>query len=102
MELLDVMIQSGRLLEFIREMLQIRKEEMEEKADWEVWLHKVWNQDWLDFHASRNDKNSTNAAPTHEQTADIVKQSMSIMGGFMSMRGGGQNGTVQTDGNDSG
>lgn len=97
-----MMIQSGRLLEFIREMLQIRKEEMEEKADWEVWLHKVWNQDWLDFHASRNDANSNNAAPTHEQTADIVKQSMSIMGGFLSVRGGGQNGTVQTDGNDSG
>lgn len=98
-----MMIQSGRLLEFIREMLHIRNEEMEEKTAWEVWLHKVWNADWLDFRASLNDKNSTtNAAPTHEQTADIVKQSMSIMGGFMSMRGGGQNGTVQTDGNNSG
>ena len=99
---MDVMIQSGRLLEFIREMLHIRNEEMEEKTAWEVWLHKVWQQDWQDFRASLNDKNSTtNAAPTHEQTADIVKQSMSIMGSFMSMRGGGQDGTVQTDGDDS-
>lgn len=96
------MIQSGRLLEFIREMLHIRNEEMEEKTAWEVWLHKIFHQDWADFRASLNDKNSTNAAPTHEQTADIVKQSMSIMGSFMHMRGGGQNGTVQADGNNSG
>ena len=95
-----MMIQSGRLLEFIREMLHIRNEEMVEKAEWEVWLHKVWNMDWPEFHKTRNDKNSTNAAPT-QKPEDIVKQSMSIMGSFMSMRGGGQNGTVQTNGDDS-
>ena len=94
-----MMIQSGRLLEFIREMLHIRNEEMVEKAEWEVWLHKVWNMDWPEFHKTRNE-NSTNAAPT-QKPEDIVKQSMSIMGSFMSMRGGGQNGTVQTNGDDS-
>ena len=99
---MDVMIQSGRLLEFINEMLHIRKTEMEEKAEWEVWLHKVWNMDWPEFHSTRNENSTNNAAPTHEQTADIVKQSMSIMGRFMPVSGGGQNGTVQTDGNDSG
>ena len=96
-----MMIQSGRLLEFIREMLHIRNEEMVEKAEWEVWLHKDWNMDWPEFHKTRNEQYSTNAAPT-QKPEDIVKQSMSIMGSFMPMRGGGQNGTVQTDGNDSG
>lgn len=100
---MDVMIQSGRLHEFICEMLHIRNEELEEKTAWEVWLHKEFTRNWRDFRASLNDTNSTtNAAPTHEQTADIVKQSMSIMGSFMQMRGGGQDGTVQIDGNNSG
>lgn len=98
-----MMIQSGRLLEFIREMFKIRNEELEEKTAWEVWLHRVFNQDWQDFRASLNDTNSTKkAAPTHEQTADIVKQSMAIMGSFAKLRGGGQDETVRTDGNDSG
>lgn len=98
-----MMIQSGRLLEFIREMFKIRNEELEEKTAWEVWLHKIFNQDWQDFRASLDDTNSTrNAAPTHEQTADIVKQSMAIMGSFMHLRGGGQDEAVRTDGNDSG
>lgn len=97
-----MMIQSGRLYEFIREMLHIRNEEMEEKTAWEVWLHKIFHLEWQDFRASLNGTNNTrNAAPTHEQTADIVKQSMAIMGSFMQLRGGGQDGTVQTDGSET-
>ena len=100
---MDVMIQSGRLFEFIREMLQIRNEEMEEETAWEFWLHKVFEQSWADFRASLNDTSSTNAAPTHEELMKTVSESAQLLKNFCPDGGGEeQHGTVQTDGNDSG
>lgn len=97
-----MMIQSGRLLEFIREMLKIRNEELEEKTAWEVWLHKIFHQDWQDFRASLNDTNSTNAAPTHEDLKKTVSESAQMLMNFRPDGGGGQDEAVRTDGNDSG
>lgn len=98
------MIESGRLFEFIREMIHIRNEEMEEETTWEVWLHKCFEQSWSEFCASLNDTNSTNAAPTHEELKKTVSESANLLANFCPYGGGGdeQNGTVQTDGNNSG
>ena len=102
MELLDTMIQSGRLYEFIREMIHILNEEMEEQTAWEVWLHKIFHMEWAEFRASLNDKSSTNAAPTHEELKDTVRDSAQMLMNFCPDGGGEQDGTVQIDGNDSG
>lgn len=100
---MDVMIQSGRLEEFIREVLSIRNEEMKDKITWEAWLHKVWDMDWPEYYASRNDKSSTTeAAPTHEKLEQTVRGSAQMLMNFCPDGGGEQDGTVQTDGNDSG
>lgn len=97
------MIQSGRLEEFLREMLHIRKEEMEDKAQWEAWLHKVWDMDWPEYYASRNDKSSTtDAAPTQEKLKETVRESAQMLMNFCPDGGGEQDGTVQIIGNDSG
>lgn len=103
LELMDMMIQSGRLCEFMTEMLHIRNEEMEEKTLWEVWLHKVYDMNWNEFRESLNDKSSTtDAAPTHEKLTETVRASAQMLMNFCPDGGGEQDGTVQTDGNDSG
>lgn len=98
------MIQSGRLYEFLCEMLHIRKKEKEDEALWDVWLHKVWdNTAWPEFYASRHDKSSTTeAAPPKEKLKDTVRESAQMLMNFCPDGGGEQGGTVQTDGNDSG
>lgn len=76
---------------------------MEEQTAWEVWLHKVYEQSWPDFRASLNDSNSTDAAPTQEELEKTVRESAQLLMNFCPDGGGGeQDGTVQTDGNDSG
>lgn len=98
-----MMIQSGRLYEFMCEMLHIRNEEMEEKTIWEVWLHKVFDMNWHEFRESLNDKSSTTeAAPTQEKLQETVRTSAQMLMSFCPDGGGEQDGTVQIDGNDSG
>lgn len=77
MALLDQMIKTGRLEEFISELVEIRNEELEEKATWEFWLHK-------DFERSYNDCREAmmNSQPpktiTKAELTEIVKQSAEI------------------------
>jgi len=100
---MDMMIQSGRLFEFVREIINIRNEEVKEESAWEVWLHKVFNQDWPEYLASLNDTSSTNAAPTHEELQKTVSESAQLLKNFCPYGGGEeQDGTVQAIGNDSG
>ena len=99
---MDMMIQTGRLHEFVCEVIKTRNEEKEEETAWEFWLHKVFEGSWADFRASLND-NSTKAAPTRKELADTVKQSGNILANFHPQKAGGeQNGTVQAVGDNSG
>ena len=97
-----MMIDSGRLLEFIHEVLMIRKEEIEDKQMWEIWLHKVFEGSYAQFRESAlNDMNS-NAAPTHEDLKRIARESADMLMNFCPDGGGEQHGTVQAVGDDSG
>lgn len=49
MILLDKMIQSGRLTEFVREFIQIRNDELIDQTRWEYWLHRVFDMSFSDF-----------------------------------------------------
>lgn len=78
MVLLDQMIKTGRLYEFIGEVINIYNEDQEEKALWEFWLHKDFERSYLEF---LNDTQSNTAEPEQVSEADlteIVKQSMKI------------------------
>lgn len=98
-----MMIDTGRLEEFLCEMLHFRKEENEDEMTWEYWLHRVYGMDWNEYYASRNDMSSTTeAAPTHEKLEKTVRESAQMLMTFCPDGGGEQVGTVQIDGNDSG
>lgn len=76
MALLDQMIKTRRLDEFVSELVEIRNEELEEKATWEFWLHK-------DFERSYNEcREAMNRQPpkaiTKAELTEIVKQSAEI------------------------
>lgn len=100
LELMDVMIDSGRLFEFICEMFSIRREEIEEKQMWEYWLHKVWEGSYAQFRESALNDNS-NAAPTHDELKRIASESANMLVNFCPGGGGEQHGTVQAVGDDS-
>ena len=71
------MIKTGRLCEFVNELVDIRNEEQEEKAMWEFWLHKDFERSYADFR-----KAMMNTQPpketSKEELTEIVKQSMDI------------------------
>ena len=47
--LLDVMIQTNSLSDFIDDMFKFINEEFQEKTQWEFFLHKVYDESWKDF-----------------------------------------------------
>lgn len=71
------MIRSGRLYEFIREVVAIKNEETEEQALWEMWLHKDFEQSYVEFRESL--ERSSNAEVSEEELASIVRQSQEIL-----------------------
>lgn len=101
MELLDMMIETQRLSEFVREVEEIRKDELIEETRWEYWLHKDFVRSWPDYLKALND-NNTSAAPTRNDMEDIVKQSFDMLNSFTPMRGGEADGDIQVIGDNRG
>lgn len=99
MELLDNMLMTGQLYRFVSGIIKTVNEELEEKTLWEFWLHKDWERSWKDFRESLNDKH--NAAPTQQETLDIVKESMQIAASFRPVSGGEQDEAVSSVRGDS-
>ena len=49
MTLLNMMIRTGRLSEFISEVVTMHNEEVEEQTLWECWLHKNFEQSFAGY-----------------------------------------------------
>lgn len=83
MVILDKMILTGRLTEFVQEILKIRNEELIDQARWDVWLHKIFDMEFGEYLAKLN-----NEAPTEEEIPDdsvleaTVKESWGIINDF--------------------
>ncbi len=83
MVILDKMIQSKRMAEFVQEILKIRNEELLDQARWDVWLHKIFDMEFGEYLNRLN-----NGAPTDEEIPDeseleaTVKESWGIINGF--------------------
>ena len=75
------MILTRRFSEFVNELLDIRDEEMIEKARWECWLHKVYDLDFGEYLA-RLDNKPTGEVPNNADLEEIVRNSAGIMDGF--------------------
>lgn len=80
MQLLDSMIQTQRLSEFVEKVVDLYNEEKKEDMLWDIWLYRVHDKSYSEFVASVD--GSKQAKPTDEETADIVKESMSILSKF--------------------
>lgn len=80
MILLDRMISTGRLEEFVDEFVRIYNEEQEDKTLWEVWLHRIFDKSFSEFKNSLNQ--TEKAAPTPEELRSIAQDSMSILARF--------------------
>ena len=101
MILLDGMIQTGRLSEFVDEFIMLYNEEQQEKTAYEVWLHKVYDKSFSDFMQEIN--SSKPAAPAQQDLESTVRESQNILAGFVLCEGvNRESGTVQAAGNHSG
>jgi hypothetical protein len=102
MVLLNQMIKTRRLEEFVLELVNIHNEEMEDKTLWEVWLHRIFDKGFAEFKESLGMGKET-AAPTQEEMRSTVQESFDILAGFVPDEGlvMDRDGTVQTAGNDS-
>lgn len=78
---LNGIIQTGRLLEFVDEILQITASEKEDQANWEFFLHKVFEGSFNDFMEEQkiNKENQQMSARTIETT---IQHSNDILNNF--------------------
>lgn len=83
MVLLEQMIRTGRLSEFVAELLEIHNEETEEKVLWEFWCHKVFDMTFQEF--LNKTKGTTPKAyekPSQEVLEETVMESKEILNSF--------------------
>lgn len=79
MDLLQQMLQAGQLSEFIGELVQIRNEELHEKAAWEFYLHKVFDKSFEEFMEANKPKEAEvfddeYVETTKQKARDILKK----------------------------
>lgn len=82
MVILDKMILTGRLFDFVCEFIQIRNEELEDQTRWEFYLHKVFNMDFKDYLAQTAGTTGTDETMTTDALESTVKESMGIIADF--------------------
>lgn len=84
MVLLDGMIRTGRLCEFIGTFYTELHKENDDRTLWEFWLHKVFTKEsYQEFKASLEKKDDAQAVrPTDEELQAIVMESAQIMQNF--------------------
>lgn len=79
--LLDEMILSGRMLEFVEKIIKIRNEEQENETLWEYYLHRVFDKTYSAF---LRDNGKGKQKPEEEIDFEAtIKESESILTGFV-------------------
>jgi hypothetical protein len=82
MIILDKMILSRRLTEFVSEITAIKNEEMIDQARWDVWLHKVFDMEFSEYLSKLNDVAKAQEVPKDAELEATVKDSLGILNGF--------------------
>lgn len=77
MDLLQQMLQTGQLCDFIEELIQIMNEEVNEKTMWEYYLHRVFDKSFAEFMALNKEPEAE--AMDNERMTEIVKDSLEIL-----------------------
>lgn len=78
---IDGMIQTGRLPEFVDSLIDTTNKEKEEQANWEFFLHKVFEGSYSDF-VEELKINKENQSLTTDDIRAIVNSSLNIMNTF--------------------
>jgi hypothetical protein len=76
MQLLDGMILTHRLSEFVDKVIELYNEEKKEDMLWDIWLYRVHDKSYAEFVASVDGSKADK--PTEQETAEIVKESRGI------------------------
>lgn len=85
------MIRTGRLSEFIRNLIKTyndevrtKNREQEDRIQWEFWLHRCHHLTWSEFleQTSRKSKAATPERPTDSELLDMIEANRKIMDGF--------------------
>lgn len=84
MVIVEKMIITGRFAEFVDEVIRLRNNELEEKTQWEFFLHKVYDMTFREF-LNTFEADGTQAseyAMTENRKAEIVNESQKILNSF--------------------
>ena len=85
---MDGMIQTGRFCDFVYEFMNTTNREKNEEAEWEYYLHKVFDKSFNEFKEEiRN--NSENQEMSKEQIETTVTDSLNILKNFKPENEGG-------------
>ena len=82
MIILDRMLLSRRLYEFINEFIKLQNQETESQTMWEFWLHKVFDMTYGEFLSKAQTTQTDIHKHTQEELVGTVSKSMDIITGF--------------------
>lgn len=74
------MLKSGRLSEFVGEVVNLHNEEYKDKTLWEIWLHRVFDKSFAEFSQALDDRNTEE--PSEEEVANIVSETKNMLNHF--------------------
>lgn len=80
--LLDQMIKTHRLNEFVCEFVKIHNEELEDKTQWEFFLHKVFDKTWVQFQEAIKGSSESEKTISDDELKSTVTASAEILKGF--------------------
>lgn len=84
MLIIDKMLGTGRFAEFVDEVIRLKNNELEEKTQWEFFLHKVYDMTFREFLNTLEADGTSNSEYTISDTrkAEIVNESQEILNSF--------------------
>ena len=83
----DGMIQTGRFYEFVIDFIKTTNQEMEEKYDWEFFIHKVFDKSYQEFKEEIK-INKENQKMSEQYIETTIQHSMNILNNFNPEEGG--------------
>lgn len=79
MMLLDHYVRSYRLCEFLDEVISMRNADIEEKTNWEFFLHRVFDKSYMEYMREVGRKPAEPEVMEVEQIETTVNKSMQIL-----------------------
>lgn len=84
---MDGMIQAGRFDEFVIDFIKAVNLELEEKYDWEFFLHKIYDKSYKEFKEEIK-TNQQNQEMSERNIEATIQHSMNILNNFNPDEGG--------------